>query len=342
MEIGISRFVFADHDAGAPATGRARNPVTNLLAEMELADQVGIDIFGIGEHHTREFLDAAPPLLLAAGAARTQRLRLTSAITILSVADPVRVFQEFATLDLISQGRAEMIVGRGAYAEAFALFGLSVGDYDALFEEKLGLLLALRARADTHWRGRYRPPLTGQGVYPRPVQAELPIWLGVGGTPASAVRAGTLGLPLALGVLGGEYAAYRPLLDLYREAGHRAGHPPERLRVNINALGYVADTAAQAQAEFFPPYAAIFGELGRKAGWPPITPAHFAELTGPTAALVVGGPAEVARKIQYIDKVLGGIARISLQMSVGPVPHAQRLRSVELLGTAVAPQLRSG
>ena len=258
------------------------------------------------------------------------------------MADPVRVFQEFATLDLISQGRAALIVGRGAYAEAFALFGLSVGDYDALFEEKLGLLLALRDQPDVHWRGRFRPALTGQGVYPRPVQARLPVWLGVGGTPASAVRAGTLGLPLALGVLGGEYAAYRPLLDLYRAAGRRAGHPPAALQVNINTLGYVADTTAQAQAEFFPPYATIFGELGRQAGWPPLTPARFTELTGPTAALVVGSPAEVARKMRYIDKVLGGVARISLQMSVGPLPVAQRLRSIELLGTAVAPTLRGG
>lgn len=275
MEIGISRFVFADYN-GTAAGGRAANPTTNLLTEMELADQVGLDVFGIGEHHTSEFLDSAPTLLLAAGAARTKRLRLTSASTVLSVADPVRVFQAFATLDLISGGRAEMIVGRGAYAEAFALFGLLLSDYEALAREKLDLLLALRAETEVHWRGRFRPALTGQGAYPRPVQAQLPIWMGVGGTPASCERAGTLGLPLALGVLGGTYAAYRSLVDLYRAAGRRAGYPPAQLRVSINTIGYVAATTPQAMEEFFPAYETVFGELGRKAGWPALTPARFA------------------------------------------------------------------
>src|SRR5919109_4117860 len=244
IQVGIDSFAAALNDASLAVSSSER--LQNLVEQIEYADQVGLDVFGIGEHHRREFLDSAPVVILAAAAARTQRIRLTNAVTVLSAADPVRVFQEFATLDLLSQGRAEMVVGRGSFVEAFALFGLRLGDYDSLFAENLDLLLKIRDNEHVHWSGEYRPTLTGQGVYPRPVQNPLPIWLGVGGTPGSFVRAGLLGLPLMVAIIGGEPRRFRPLIDLYRETGARHGYSPDQLNVDVHMLGYVGDTTQDA------------------------------------------------------------------------------------------------
>ena len=335
MELGVDRFLFSG--ANAPS-GPDVNPVPDLLEEIELADAAGLDAFGIGEHHTGEFADSAPPVLLAAAAARTKRIRLSSAITILSVADPVRVFEDFATLDLVSDGRAKIIAGRGAYAEAFSLFGLNLAQYDELYAEKIDLLLRLRDGGPIHWRGRHRAPLTGQTVHPSPIQASLPIWVGATGSPDSFARAGALGLPLALGVIGGEYRQLRPLVDLYRAAGGRAGHAPDKLRVAVHAIGYVAEDADDARREFYPAYDTVFGALARKMGRSPMTPVQFESATGPGAALVVGSPAEVAAKLAHIDDVLGGVSRVCLQMTVGPLGRT-RLRAIELLGGEVREHL---
>ena len=267
LQIGIDSFVTSISD---PATGLAISPadrIQNLLAEIELADQVGLDSFGIGEHHRSEYLDSAPVVILAAAAARTKRIRLNSAVTVLSADDPVRVFQNYATLDLISQGRAGLIVGRGSFTEAFPLFGLDLKNYDSLFEEKLDLLLKIRDNAHVRWSGRHRAPLTGQGIYPRPLQEKLPIWVGVGGTPESFVRAGALGLPLMIAIIGGEPHRFRPLVDLYRETGRRAGHPAEQLQVGIHAFGFVGDTTQQAADDFFPGYAKMFEKISKERGF---------------------------------------------------------------------------
>ncbi len=250
MQVGIDSFAAAHGDASLRVSPSDR--LRNLIAEIEHADQVGLDVFGIGEHHRKDFLDSAPAVILAAAAARTSRIRLTSAVTVLSSADPVRVFQNFATLDLLSEGRAEMVVGRGSFTDSFPLFGFRLEDYDSLFAEKLDLLLKIREREHVHWSGKHRAALTGQGVYPRPVQNPLPIWLGVGGTPGSFVRAGALGLPLMVAIIGGETHRFRPLIDLYREAGRRAGHPPDQLRVGVHSLGYVATTTQEPPMISFP------------------------------------------------------------------------------------------
>jgi probable LLM family oxidoreductase len=314
--------------------------MSQLLDRIERADQVGLDVFGIGEHHRVEYLDSAPAVILAAAAARTKRIRLTSAVTVLSAADPVRVFQQFATLELISQGRAEMVVGRGSSVEAFPLFGFNLEDYDELFAEKLDLLLALRKTEKIHWSGQFRPALTGQGVYPRPVQAQLPIWLGVGGTPESFVRAGMLGLPLMVAIIGGDTHRFRPLVDLYREAGRRAGFTPEQLPVGLHSLGYVAETTAEAHEAFFPGYARTFSARAKERGGLPVTRAQFDAQVGSLGALLVGSPEEVAAKILRHSDALGGISRVTFQMDVATLPHADILRAVELLGTRVAPLLR--
>jgi probable LLM family oxidoreductase len=340
MEIGIDSFVKASLDR---TTGLAVDPsqhLGELLEAIALADEVGLDSFGIGEHHRPEFLDSAPVVILAAAAAVTRNIRLTSAVTVLSAADPVRVFQEFATLDLLSHGRAEIVVGRGSFVEAYPLFGLVLEDYDSLFAEKLELLLQIRANTHLHWQGKHRAPLTGQGIFPRPQQEVMPIWLGVGGTPASFERAGRLGLPLMVAIIGGEPHRFRPLIDRYREAGRRAGHPQEQLKVGIHALGYIADTAVQAADEFFPGYRESFTEIGKERGWPPITRASFNALLGPTGALMLGDPGQVAEKILTMSESLGGISRITFQMSIAHLPHAKMLRAIELLGTEVAPKIR--
>jgi probable LLM family oxidoreductase len=340
MQIGIDSFAAAISD---PATGLTLSPVErmqHLLEEIELADQVGLDVFGIGEHHRAEFLDSAPAVILAAAAARTKNIRLTSAVTVLSAADPVRVFQEFATLDLISHGRAEIVAGRGSFVESYPLFGLRLEDYDELFAEKLDLLLAIRENTHVKWSGKHRAPLTGQAVYPRPLQDRLPIWVGVGGTPTSFVRAGMLGLPLMVAIIGGEPKRFRPLVDAYREVGHRAGHPSERLSVGLHAIGFLADTTPQAADAFYPGYAHTFTEIGKERGWPPTTRAQFDAVRGPTGALLIGDAETVAEKILYDNEVLGGLSRVTFQMGVSTLPHQKMLRAIEILGTRVAPIVR--
>src|SRR2546423_1563788 len=336
MQIGVDSFVAATVDAAGRAVDPAKH-LSELLEAIEYADKIGLDVFGVGEHHRREFLDSAPAVILAAAAARTQRIRLTSAVTVLSAADPVRVFQEFATLDLLSQGRAEMVVGRGSSIEAFPLFGFRLDDYDALFAEKLDLLLKIREHEHVHWSGKHRPTLTGQGVYPRPVQNPLPIWLGVGGTPESFVRAGTLGLPLMVAIIGGEPRRFRPLVDLYWEAGERAGHPRDRLKVGMHSLGYVAATTQEAADDFFPGYARAMNSVGRERGWPPMSRAGFDAQRGPFGALIIGEPDAVIEKIMRYSEALGGIARITFQMNASSLPHGKLMRAIELLGTRVAP-----
>ena len=341
MQVGIDSFATAFTNDAAGVAGSASDALRNLVDRIVQAEQVGLDVFGIGEHHRKEFLDSAPPVILAAAAARTNRIRLTSAVTVLSAADPVRVFQQFSTLDLLSQGRAEMVVGRGSFIESFPLFGLELKDYDSLFEEKLDLLLNIRENEQVHWSGKHRASLTGQGVYPRPVQNPLPIWLGVGGTPESFARAGALGLPLMVAIIGGETRRFRPLVDLYRKMGQQAGFAPERLKVGVHALGYVADTTEQAVEEFFPGYARAFTEVGKERGWPPVTRAQFNALVGRHGALLVGNPEEVAEKIIEHSEALGGISRISFQMDVAALPHAKLMHAIELLGSRVAPILRA-
>jgi probable LLM family oxidoreductase len=340
MEIGIDSFAAAISD---PAAGLVVTPVErmqHLLEEIELADKVGLDAFGIGEHHREEFLDSAPAVILAAASARTKKIRLTSAVTVLSAADPVRVFQEFATLDLISNGRAEIIAGRGSFVESFPLFGYALEDYDSLFEEKLDLLLAIRENTHVTWSGKYRPALTGQAVYPRPLQNPLPISIGVGGTPTSFVRAGVLGLPLTVAIIGGEPERFKPLIDLYYEAGRRSGHPREKLSVGLHCIGFLAETTKQAADDFFPGYAHTFTEIGKERGWAPTTRAAYDLQRGPKGAFLIGDAETVAKKILYFDKVLGGISRITFQMGVSTLPHEKMLRAIEILGKDVAPIVR--
>ena len=341
IEIGIDSFaaLFATTAIGRTLTAADR--VANLLEEVEAADHAGLDVFGIGEHHRAEFLDSAPAILLAAAAARTKSIRLTSAVTVLSAADPVRVFQEFATLDLVAAGRAEIVVGRGSFGEAYPLFGLERDDYDALFAEKLGLLLKIRDDTHVTWTGRYRPPLTGQGIYPRPQQARLPIWVGVGGTPASFARAGTLGLPLMVAIIGGEFRRFRPLVELYRQAGQRAGHSSQALRVGVHAFGFVGQTSAQARDTFFPGWAHMFTAIGRERGWAPATRQQFDAMCAPSGAYLIGDPETVAQKVLAASEALGGISRLTFQMSSALLENGAMLRSIELLGSKVAPVVRA-
>jgi probable LLM family oxidoreductase len=338
MQVGIDSFAAAFDDASLAVNPSER--LQDLVTQIERADQVGLDVFGVGEHHRREFLDSAPVVILGSAAARTRRIHLTSAVTVLSAADPVRVFQEFATLDLLSHGRAEMVVGRGSSIEAFPLFGLRLEDYDSLFAEKLDLLLKIRDNEHIHWSGEYRPTLTGQGIYPRPLQKPLPIWVGVGGTPQSFVRAGLLGLPLMVAIIGGETRQFRPLIDLYREAGRRAGHSADQLKVGIHSLGYVAETTQKAADDFFPGYARAFTDIGKERGWPAVTRAGFDAQRGSQGALIIGDPEEVVKKIVRHSKALGGISRITFQMNAASLPHIKMMRAIELLGTQVAPALR--
>ncbi len=341
MQIGIDSFVstVTDPETGAQLSPTAR--MANLLEEVEQADRAGLDTFGVGEHHRKDFLDSAPSLILAAAAARTEQIRLNSAVTVLSAADPVRVFQQFATLDLISGGRAELVVGRGSFTEAFPLFGLQLGDYDDLFSEKLDLLLKIRDEPEVYWAGRHRPELRGEGIYPRPVQEQLPIWVGVGGSPESFVRAGALGLPLMVAIIGGEPRRFRPLVDLYREAARRSGHAPEALKVSIHVPGLIAETTQQAADLFYPGYEQMFGRIGRERGFPPVTRAGYDATRGETGALFIGDPDTVATKIAAVSEALGGIDRVTLQMTNEILSHGAMLRSVELLGTEVKPRVQA-
>ncbi|WP_026158241.1 LLM class flavin-dependent oxidoreductase [Rhizobium leguminosarum] len=341
MEIGIDSFAAILPD---PATGQVPSAtirMAELIEEVEVADRVGLDVFGIGEHHRAEFLDSAPTIILAAAAARTSQIKLTSAVTIISAADPVRVFQEFATLDLISKGRAEIVVGRGSFVEAYPLFGLDTRDYDDLFAEKLDLLLALQESTNVTWEGRFRAPLSGQGVYPRPHQQQLPIWIGVGGTPQSFARAGALGLPLMIAIIGGSFERFRPLVDLYREAGKRAGHSPEVLKIGIHAMGFVGESDAAAKDAFFPGWAHLTANIGRERGWSPPTRQQFEVMAGPEGAFLVGDPTTVTAKILQASETLGGTSRITFQMSTAALDTAAMKRSIELLGTEVAPAVRA-
>ena len=339
MELGIYSFGEATPD---PVTGYAISQgerIRNLLEEIELADQVGLDVFGVGEHHRPDFIVSAPAIVLAAAAARTRRIRLTSAVTVLSSDDPVRVFQQFATLDLISRGRAEIMVGRGSFIESFPLFGYDLAHYDELFAEKLDLLLRLRESERITWRGKHRPALNDQGVYPRPEQNPIPIWIAVGGTPQSFVRAGTLGLPLAVAIIGGAPEHFAPLVALYREAARRAGHDPATLPVSINSHAFIAPTSQEARDIFYPTYAEVMSRLGRERGWPPMTREQFEALCGPRGALLVGSPQEVIDKILFQHEIFGH-QRFLAQLSVGAIPHDKMLRAIELFGTEVAPVVR--
>lgn len=338
MEIGIDSFAATSQILGGEHPVGDADRMAFLLDEIKAADRAGLDVFGIGEHHRSDYLDSAPAVILAAAAARTTNIRLTSAVSVLSAADPVRVFQEFATLDLISRGRAEIVVGRGSSVEAYPLFGYDLKDYDALFAEKLDLLMKVRDSAHVEWTGRFRAPLKGQGIYPRPHQASLPIWLGVGGTPQSFVRAGTLGLPLMVAIIGGEIARFRPLIDLYRQAGASAGHEAKTLKVGIHAMGFVADTTREAQDRFFPGWQRMFTKIGRERGWPPATRPQFDELVAPNGAFLVGDPETVAAKILRADRDIGGIDRLTFQMSSAGHDNAAMLRSISLLGLEVRPR----
>jgi probable LLM family oxidoreductase len=339
VHVGVDSFVSAVTD---PETGRqveAEERIEHLLEEIALADASGLYSFGIGEHHREEYYDSAPPVILGAAAARTSRIRLGSAVTVLSAADPVRVFQQFATLDLISKGRIDLVVGRGSFTEAFPLFGLELRDYDTLFAEKLDLLLKIRDSTHVRWAGRHRPALTGQGVYPRPVQSPLPIWVGVGGTPESFVRAGLLGLPLMVAIIGGEPRRFAPLVDLYRRAGAEAGHDAKDLQVGLHVFGYIGDSVKAAADTIYPGWHQMFTSVSRERGFAPPNRAQFDATSGPDGAFFLGDPDTIATKLRRVSDQLGGVDRVSLQMTNPRLAHADLLRGIELLGTEVAPQV---
>lgn len=339
MHVGVDSFVSQVTD---PTTGHVVGAVErleHLLEEIELADRVGLHSFGIGEHHREEFYDSAPPVILAAAAARTTRIRLGSAVAVLSANDPVRLFQQFATLDLIAKGRVDLVVGRGSFTEAFPLFGLDLRDYDELFTEKLDLLLRLRESPRVTWSGRHRPPLTGQGVYPRPAQDSLPIWIGVGGSPESFARAGALGLPMMVAIIGGEPRRFAQLVDLYRRAGAHAGHDPATLQVGVHVFGYVGADDRSAVETIYPGWHQTFTAMSRERGFAPPTRAQFEATCGPDGAFMVGDPDTVAAKLERVADQLGGVDRISIQMTNPQMSHLDLLSGIELLGTEVAPRL---
>jgi probable LLM family oxidoreductase len=333
MELGLATF--ADLASGVSQRQRMRE----LMEEVELADQLGLDVFGIGEHHRRDFLVSAPAVVLGAAAVKTERIRLSSAVTVLSSDDPVRVFEEFAEVDLLSNGRAEIMAGRGSFIESFPLFGYDLDDYDELYAEKLELLLELREKTRVTWSGRHRPALVDAEVWPRPVQERLPVWVAVGGSPQSVVRAGTLGLPLTLAIIGGQPARFAPLVELYREAAAKAGHDPSQTRVAINTHAFLATSTAEADSAFAAAYLAMMNRIGRERGWPPSGRAEYEALRAPDGALAVGSPEQVAEKILY-EHELFGHDRYIAQMSVGAVAHSDVLRSIELFATEVAPLVR--
>lgn len=339
MEIGIDSFASNAGSNSGNYTAASMQAMEELIERIAYADQAGLDVFGIGQHFRKEFLDSSQTLILAAAAARTERIRLTSAVTVLSVTDPVVAFQDFATLDLISKGRAEMVVGRGSFIDGFPLFGLDLDNYDAIFAEKLNLLLRIRESETVTWIGNFRPPLKKQPIYPRPVQDPFPIWLGVGGTPGSFTRAGHLGLKLMVAVIGGETQRFSPLVDLYRDAFDKAGHPQEQFAVGLHSLGYIAESSQQARDEYYPGYAMMFNKIGKERGWPPVTREGFEFQAGPTGALLVGSPQEVAEKIVRHSETLGGISRLTFMMDNAGLTHQQHLRCIELIGTKVLPMV---
>jgi probable LLM family oxidoreductase len=332
MELGVATF--------ADIAGSPEQRMRDLMEEIELADQLGLDVFAIGEHHRPDYLVSAPTVVLGAAAVRTQRIRLSSAVTVLSSEDPVRVFEQFAEVDLLSGGRAEIMAGRGSFIESFPLFGYDLDDYDELYAEKLDLLLRIREQVHVTWSGRHRAPLQDAGVWPRPVQDPLPIWVAVGGTPQSVMRAGTLGLPLTIAIIGGQPERFAPLVELYREAGRRAGHDPAQLAVAINTHAFIGETSAAADSAFAAPYLAVMNRIGRERGWPPSGREAFEALRSPRGALAVGSPEQVAEKILFEHELFGHQRYIG-QMSLGAVEHRDVLRSMELFGTQVAPVVRA-
>jgi probable LLM family oxidoreductase len=334
MELGVATF--ADLASGVSPQERMRQ----LVEEAELADQLGLDVFAVGEHHRPDFLVSAPAVVLAALALRTERIRLSSAVTVLSSDDPVRVFQEFAEVDLLSGGRAEIMAGRGSFIESFPLFGYDLDDYDELYAEKLDLLLRIRESPRVTWSGRHRASLEDAVVWPRPVQDPLPVWVAVGGSPGSVVRAGTLGLPLTVAIIGGTVDRFVPLIELYRESARRAGHDADALPVAINTHAFVGETLAEADSAFAAPYLQMMNRIGRERGWPPSGRREYEGLRSPRGALAVGTPEQVAEKI-LLENELFGNSRYIGQMSVGAVSHADVLRSMELFGTRVAPLVRA-
>ncbi|OOG19381.1 luciferase [Sphingobacterium sp. CZ-UAM] len=337
MEIGIDSFIATGAYNGRLSSEENMTAMEALLSKIAFADQAGLHVFGLGEHHRKEFLDESPAVILAAAAARTQHIRLTSAVTVLSAADPVRVFQEYATLDIISKGRAEIVAGRGSFIDAFPLFGFNTQDYDALFEEKVKLLLEIRDHETVTWKGKFRAELIQQAIYPRPVQDQLPVWIGVGGTPQSFIRAGKLGLPLMVAVIGGETHRFRPLIDLYYEAGEKAGHPREKLKVGLHSLGFVADTTSKAKNLYFPGYQEMMGKIGKERGWSTPTREMFEAQAEPAGAYVIGNPEEVAEKILRHSEALGGISRFTFQMDNPGLSKDDIFRAIELIGTKVIP-----
>ena len=339
MELGIYTFAEITPD---PVTGKrisAHERIRNLMEEIELAEQVGLDVFAIGEHHRPEYVVSSPAVVLAAAAERTQKIRLSSAVTVLSSDDPVRVFQDFATVDLLSGGRAEIMAGRGSFIESFPLFGYDLKDYDDLFAEKLDLLIQLNENEKITWRGRHRPSLNNLGIYPRPLQERLPIWVAIGGTPESVMRAGRFGLPMALAIIGGEPHRFVPLVQLYRDAAKNTGHDVQSLQLGINSFVYISDDGQQAADEFYPSYAEVMTKIGRERGWPPVNRSQFDAMRGKHGSLLVGSPQEVIDKILYEHELFQN-TRFLAQMSVGSIPHKQMMHSIELFGTKVAPEVR--
>ena len=339
MEIGIYSFADLSPDARTGDLVSPTQRMRDIVEEIELADQVGLDVYGMGEHHRPDFISSAPAVVLAAGASRTKRIRLTSAVSVLSSDDPVRVYQDFATLDLLSGGRAEIMAGRGSFIESFPLFGYDLDDYDELFQEKLDLLLAVRANEKVTWEGKFRPPLQDRGVYPRSQQQPLPVWVAVGGSPDSVARTAQLGLPLALAIIGGQPERFKPFIDLYRQAARAAGHDPSVARVSINSHGYVADTSQQAVEEHYPAMQALMAKIGRERGWPPMTRAQFDSDRGPRGHLLLGSPQEVIDKLLFEHSVFR-YDRFLVQFSVGTIPHDRMMHCIELFGTVVAPAVR--
>ena len=336
MQIGVDSFAATESFDKSNSKKNAKS-VEKLINRIIKADEVGLDVFGIGEHHRKEFLDSAPHMILSAAAAKTKNITLTSAVTVLSAADPVRVFQNYATLDLISNGRAEIIAGRGSFTEAFELFGYDLSKYDQLFEEKLELLIKIQNNEYVNWSGNFRPELNNQIIFPRPIQSPLPIWIGVGGTPQSFIRAGKLGLPLMIAIIGGETHRFKPLVDMYRESGRRAGHSPEKLKVGLHSLGYVAENSKKAVEDYFPGYAKTFTRIGKERGWPPVTLERFKAQNGPLGALMIGSSEEIAEKILRHSEALGGISRFTFQMDNAELSHRQLLKSIELIGKKIKP-----
>lgn len=339
MELGIYTFAEATPDLATGQTISAQQRLSDLMEEIELADQVGLDVFGIGEHHRADYVVSSPAVVLAAAAVRTKRIRLTSAVTVLSSDDPVRVFQDFSTIDLLSNGRAEIMAGRGSFIESYPLFGYDLEDYDELFTEKLEMLLALRNNTRITWKGNHTQSVDNLGVYPRPVQNPLPVWIAVGGTPASVARAGRLGLPLAIAIIGGSPARFVQFADLYRESASRAGHDVSKLQLSINSHGLIADSSQEAADTAWPAYADTMGRIGKERGWPPPTRRQFDAERSPHGAMLLGNPQEVIDKILY-EYELFGMTRFLIQFSVGTLPHSTIMKSIELYGTKVAPEVR--